>query len=429
MSTQMIKRTFIQLLVFSSIICSGSAALADLNLPEGFYANAGSDGVLAPESNVTVDLSLATTAAWDSAGSGDGVYDPNKWAVVFKYSSVNIPAGVTVTFTNHPSRAPVVWLVDGDATIDGTVNLNGQNYHSTAGVAGEPGPGGFRGGYHYESVSLVGSAGFGPGGPLSRETSSTRRDGSYATVGLNGGPIYGNVRILPLIGGSGGAGGSWIYNGHYTYYTGGGGGGAILLVVNGSLILNGIIAARGGAAFNYGGWYCGTGSGGAVRLVADAFGGEVSGAVSVEARDSSAAKGRIRLEANSVTGDVRFYPQTDVVAPDDPVLIWPPDAAPSVKVLSIGELDTPDDPRANLEVGQSDVVVEYSETASIVLQTQNVDTVNGTVQVRVLRKSGNAFFVDAVFDSGNQLIGTWVAETTLPAGFFTVQAIAKNPEE
>jgi plastocyanin len=426
MGTQMIKKTFIQFLVFSSLICRGTVALAALNLPEAFFTNAGSDGAFAPASNVTVDLSQAATADWDSAGSDNGVYDPNKWAVVFKYSSVNIPAGVTVTFTNHPSRAPVVWLIDGDATINGTVYLNGQNYSATYGIAGEPGPGGFRGGYHYETASLIGSGGFGPGGNLSRETDTTRRDGSYATVGAAGGPIYGNNRILPLIGGSGGGGGAFS-----TFLTGGAGGGAILIVVNGTLTLNGVISAQGGGGYlkPYSGWQCGHGSGGAVRLVADALGGAVSGGVTVEALDSYAAQGRIRLEANSVTGDVRFYPQTYPVAPDDPVLIWPPNAAPSVKVLSIGEVDAPDDPRASLEVGQSDVVVEHSETTRIVLQTQNVDTVNGTVQVRVLPKSGNAFLVNAVFESGTQLVGTWVAEATLPDGFFTLQAIAKNPEE
>ena len=80
----------------------------------------GSDGALNITANTVIDLSQAVTGAWDannSANVGKGVYDPAKWAVVFKYASVTVATGATVTFTNHPSRAPVVWLVSGNATI------------------------------------------------------------------------------------------------------------------------------------------------------------------------------------------------------------------------------------------------------------------------------------------------------------------------
>ncbi|MFH0729309.1 MAG: hypothetical protein V2B19_23575 [Pseudomonadota bacterium] len=407
------------ILALPVILLSVTAARAALDLPQGFFTHAGSDGVFAPGANVTVDLSLATTAAWDSAGGGNGVYDPDKWAVVFKYSSVNIPSGVTVTFKNHSSRAPVVWLIDGNATIDGQVLLNGQDYTGAV-IAGEPGPGGFRGGYNYRNVSQFQSAGFGPGGSLYMEDGA-RRDGGYATVGNTGvSEVYGNVRILPLIGGSGGGGGY--------YYTGGAGGGAILIVTSASMTVNGLVQSVGGTAIYHWsvGWYSGVGSGGAVRLVADSFGGK--GTVSTDARDASAAKGRVRLEANTVTGTVNFYPVTDVMAPDDPVLIWPPDAAPSVTVVSIGQIQAPTDPHASLEVGQTDVVIDHTETTQIRLQTLNVDTVDGTVRVRVSPRSGDAFLVNAVFNSGTRELATWIAEATMPDGFFVVQAIAKNPE-
>ena len=66
-----------------------------------------SDGVLNPSvANTVIDLGQAAPAAWDvpSPTPGKGVYDGAKWAVVFKYSSVNIAANRTVTFTNHASR-------------------------------------------------------------------------------------------------------------------------------------------------------------------------------------------------------------------------------------------------------------------------------------------------------------------------------------
>ncbi|WP_372845321.1 hypothetical protein [Pontiella sp.] len=123
----------------------------------------GSDGALLITENTVIDLSLATTGEWDDAGAGNGVYDSNKWAVVFKYSSVVVSNGATLTFANHPSRAPVVWLVSGDVTIDGSLNLNGQS-HQTAPVHAEPGPGGFRGGAGTYSSGAYAGAGFGIGG-------------------------------------------------------------------------------------------------------------------------------------------------------------------------------------------------------------------------------------------------------------------------
>ena len=88
----------------------------------------GSDGVLNITADTVIDLSQAPTGLWDannSANAGKGIYDPAKWAVVFKYSSVTVAAGKTVTFKNHASRAPVVWLVNGSVSIAGTVSLDG----------------------------------------------------------------------------------------------------------------------------------------------------------------------------------------------------------------------------------------------------------------------------------------------------------------
>ena len=113
----------------------------------------GSDGALVIDVNTTIDLSQAvngdgTTVKWDTANTanaGKGIYDPLKWAIVFKYSSVSVAAGATVSFTNHPSRAPVVWLVSGNVTIEGAVSLNGSNAKAPPALS-NPGPGGFRGG-------------------------------------------------------------------------------------------------------------------------------------------------------------------------------------------------------------------------------------------------------------------------------------------
>ena len=89
-------------LLTAALLCR---AVGDIVVPG---AN-GTDGVLVVGTDTVIDLSKAVTAAWNSDNSanvGKGVYDASKWAVVFKYSDVNILSNATVTFKNHPSRAP-----------------------------------------------------------------------------------------------------------------------------------------------------------------------------------------------------------------------------------------------------------------------------------------------------------------------------------
>ncbi len=199
-------RLSLALLLAGAVQCT---ALADINIPSD-----GSDGSLVVDSDTVIDLGEAATGAWNvnnSANAGKGIYDPEKWAVVFKYSSVTVSQGATVTFKSHPSRAPVVWLVQGDATITGRVSLDGQGGQTPPKLA-EPGPGAWLGGMGFFTSDLTGSAGFGPGGgrPAGRAGG-----GSHGTPGLGHGgdygplepaPTYGNPSGLPLLGGSGGGG-------------------------------------------------------------------------------------------------------------------------------------------------------------------------------------------------------------------------------
>lgn len=126
----------------------------------------GSDEAFSPLASIEIDLSLATTASLDtdSPVAGRGVYDAEKWAVVFKYTTIDIPAGVTVTFANHPSGAPVIWLASGDVTIDGIVLLRGPDgVDSFPLVFGDFAPGGFAGGRQGATFPLP-TNGLGPGG-------------------------------------------------------------------------------------------------------------------------------------------------------------------------------------------------------------------------------------------------------------------------
>ena len=64
----------------------------------------GYDGAFNPTQNIEIDLSLA------DGTPGNGTYDSDHWAVIFNYTSIDVPSGVIVTFSNHPSGAPVMWF-------------------------------------------------------------------------------------------------------------------------------------------------------------------------------------------------------------------------------------------------------------------------------------------------------------------------------
>lgn len=246
------------------------------------------DGELLVTTNTVIDLSQVVAAAWDSdntAHAVKGVYDSNKWAVVFKYSRVQVDAGATVTFKNHPGRAPVVWLVDGDVEITGVVSLNGGDGVNPPNLA-EPGPGGFRGGSGYYSGGFDSGPGFGVGGG-----NRSGAGGSYGTQSGGGQnqPPYGNPSLVPLIGGSGGA----AHEGGYG--TGAGaGGGAILIAASGEVVVTGLLAADGG---HQQGFPAGAGRDGAIRIVANTLGGTGTlKALGSGGHQGPGGLGRIRLE-------------------------------------------------------------------------------------------------------------------------------------
>lgn len=392
MANAFIKRL---LVVACAVFLAATAAHAAINVPSD-----GSDGAFNPTADVTIDLSQAVTGTWsqdNTANAGKGVYDPIKWAVVFKYSAVNIPAGVTVSFTNNAFRAPVVWLVQGDVTISGIVNLNGQPF-GPSGVFSEPGPGGFRG------AGTTGSAGLGPGGGL-------YDGGSYGTKGSGAsGPTYGNAMALPLIGGSGGGGGA--------------GGGAILIAAGNGVTVNGSIAARGGDGNGYYG--TGGGSGGAIRLLADSLTVGASASLGAQGGGGGGA-GRIVLEANQMQiSSPAIGPMESKFVPADPPRIWPEPAAPSVKITQVGGVNVPAEPLASFDFPKQDISLATSNAVTVRVEATNVPT-SWSVVVRTVPKIGQDTTTNATLVSGDASASVWEAQVTMPKGFAALQARAFNP--
>ena len=375
----------------------------------------GSDGAMAPDgatTNVVIDLSRAVTGDWNvdnSANAGKGIYDPSKWAVVFKYSSVNIPAGVTVSFINHPTHAPVVWLVQGSVTNFGMIDLSGGANRGgvNALVPVEPAPGGFRGA---PSGPAGSGYGLGPGG--------SPQDGNGFPTAASYNGVYGNPQILPLIGGSGTSGGGG--------YSGGGGGGAILIAASGVLHNDGVISAAGGwvSMGSYGASRLG--SGGAVKVIAS----RVSGAGEINCLGGG--PGRTRIQTDYLAPSLRVYPETIAATNTIPPQIWPPETTPTVRIVSVGpdastnaSVFVPADPTAPL-VSSADVAIENEAQAVITLETKNLP-IEGVVQVRAASKWGGASWVNASYASGDRARATWLAPYTFPKGYTTLQARATAP--
>lgn len=384
-----------QTLLLAALLLAGLAAQAQLTIPSD-----GSDGVLDVPAGETriIDLRQAISGRWDAnnaAHSGQGIYDPDKWAIVFKYASVNV-AG-TVVFANHPSRAPVVWLIKGEVTISGLVDLTGDlggENPIDALVPAEPGPGGFRGGV----LGPLGEGnGYGPGVIYGGSA-------QYAN-------LYGNPQIVPLIGGSGSAG-----------YAGGprggaGGGGAILIAAAGSLDLTGRILANapGGSAA----------SGGAVKLVA----GAVIGGGEVQALNSYYPQnvGRIRIETLAMSPTLRTAPETIAVVPANPPILWPPATAPTVRVLRVDGVDAPADPVAPL-AATADIVLQNEQPVEVVVETRNFP-VEGYVEVKGTSKfsTGGFVFTRASYVSGDFDRALWKVTQPMSRGFTVLQARAYLP--
>ncbi|MBX7132019.1 MAG: hypothetical protein K1X67_04995 [Fimbriimonadaceae bacterium] len=374
----------------------------------------GSDGALNPSATTTtIDLGLATTAAWTVPGGGNGVYDGAKWAVVFKYSSVTIDPGETVKFTNHPKNPPVVWLVQGDVTINGTLSLDAL-LTTNDGALGVPGPGGFRGGSN-EGSGVSRGGGYGPGGSRAVPAFNHGYGGSYGTQPVTGnsnvGPIYGNAAIIPLLGGSGGA--------SYSSFAGGAGGGAILIVASGRITVNGVIRGVGSQHAGLAG-----GSGGAIRLVANEVVG--TGQLNASGPTTTAGMGRIRVErlstATSFTGTALPAASSTVLGGPEPT-IWPTTTHPTVNVFSVAGVAVPADPASSF--GTPDVTVGPAATYVVRVEAANVPTDGSwVVQVRVVPRSGQDTFANATLISGNQVASVWEATVTLPQGGSAVIARA-----
>lgn len=326
----------------------------------------GADGVFAPTANITVQL----------PDSG-----------VFNYTTVNIPTGVTVTFTKNAANTPVYILATGDVVIAGTIKVDGGSTSSTTGTApGICGPGGYNGGYGGAS-GVAGGKGIGPGGGAGGPSTQyyIGGGGGFGTAGGSyganygaGGPAYGNVSIVPLIGGSGGGGGAGSSS---AAQYGGGGGGAILIASSTTITVTGSITATGGTGYNGGGG----GSGGAIRLIANT----ISGTGTISARGGSGTatggQGRVRLEASTNYFTLGTDPVYSYGQPGSPFVA----NTPVLRITSVAGASVPANPTGSY--AQPDILLPNTTTNPVTVNlSASYIPVGTSVTVSVMPQYGSS---------------------------------------
>lgn len=429
---------------------------------------------------------LASPSAWavDSGSTGaDGALNPTvnteitlPPSGILNYTTVNIPAGVTVKFKRNAANTPIYLLASGDVTIAGTIDIRGQDgKHSGTygdgaqgddGLPGEAAPGGFSGGRggrddaQQRTDIIRGGGGLGPGGgPGGLEGNNgcsptggyikyvggggghTRKAYKLETVvrcGANYGPAgasYGSTLLQPLVGGSGGGGGRGGTN--YPGSGGGGGGGALLIASSGTLkILNtaGAIDATGGdgggVAGTGGGGQGAGGSGGAIRLVGTLITGNgkllaKGGCTNANgSRGQSCfadgswdqiggSEGRIRLEGDAISYTGATDP-TYVRGDVGPIFIA---SAPTLRIASVAGQPVPQTP-----TGINDITMPATNDPVVVTFESTNVPVGNTVQLRVVPAYGTTTEAISPAISGSTAAGTAQVSVTLPQGPSTLQA-------
>ena len=440
------------------------AAMA-IAMPSFAAVNSGStgaDGALAPSVNTEVQL----------PPSG-----------ILNYTTINIPAGVTVTFKRNVLNTPAYLLASGDVTIAGTLDARGLDGKAAGsygdgnqaddGLPGKGGPGGFDGGRggRADAAStpaiIRGGAGLGPGGgaggieggdgsgcaigagyfPRVGLGAAYAFDGSDAfsrpycgNVSTRVAKAYGSAAMQPLIGGSGGGGGRGGVA--FPGSGGGGGGGALLIASSGALTVTstGSIDTTGGdaggVAGNGSGDSGGGGSGGAIRLLATTIAG--SGRLSALGGCINASNARRQSCAaspyNSTTytyngaspGRIRLEAENITFAGtvDPGQVVGTPSAVfvsniPSLRISTVGGTAVPASP-----TGVADVTFPATQTGPVTVefQTTNVPT-GSTVLLRLVPAYGNVVETLSPAISGSTASGTAAVSVTLPQGPSTLLAI------
>ena len=355
--------------LFLALILLPLAASAQVN-----SGSNGSDGAFNPTQNVVINM----------ADHPDGIY---------QYTSVNIPAGVTVSFIPNAGNKPVVWLVQSGCLINGSVDISG--LPSNGAIGGSGGPGGWSGG----SGGSNPSSGQGPGGGIP----------GYI-FGGSGFFNYGNSFLLPLLGGSGGGGNIPYYG---VTFGGDGGGGAILIAASHFINIGGAILAKAGgnSSPKNGQQICGgSGSGGGVRLVTLNFTG--TGNISAEGGNGGGA-GRVRIDAfqNTFGGTIGGNFSQGF----QPIIIPASGQSVQLGISSVGGVAVPASPSGVLSMPDVIIPAQQANPIPVVVRCTNIP-LNTEISVVVHPASGPDVQAVGINNVGTNAASTATVSLNMPRG-------------
>ena len=358
---------------------------------------------------------------------------------VLNFTTVNIPAGVTVTFARNAANTPVTILATSDVTIAGTISIIGGNGGTSPGPivpGGTGGPGGFAGGNGGgQAGSSPPSAGQGPGGGPA---------GSYFTNNASYGAPSSFASLLPLVGGSGG-GGSFGFVAFGTFQvpgaSGGGGGGAIVIASSTKIVVTGTISANGGTGGDNsfaGTSACGgNGSGGAIRLVSPQITGS-GGTVSASGGCCAGSpfgftfcgipggSGRIRIEASDFAGLILATqnPTPSFVTAPGPVTTASNPALinlPTLTITSVGGIAAPATPGGSYSTPDMSLPQGTTNPVTVIVTATNIPLGTGTsVTLRLIPQFGNFSNGTLVSQTGNSSVSTTTFTVSFPSGKVSV---------
>jgi len=421
-STMMSYRLLVGL-SFIGIVASASDPSSALSQATFNSGSNESLGALNPAANTTVTL------------PPDGI---------LHYTTVTIPAGVTVTFARNAANTPVTLLASGTILISGNIRVDGQG--GTGGPGVQPGrlggPGGFNGGQSGIAglINSSASSGQGPGGSLPTPffQSSFLCDGGIATYGM---PTT-FVSLTPLFGGSGGGGLGVGASPSSSVASGAGGGGAIVLASSTQITLNGVVSANGGVGYlsylDQGiGTFKGAGSGGAVRLVAPTVQG--TGRIEVQGGTGCARAGRTRVEAQTLGGNLQYSPSPSegmvrtnvnqlgpVWAGSTPALV----NVPTLAITSVGGVVAPSTPGGLYNAADVALPPGTSNPVPVVITGSNIPQGTGFSLV-LIPQFATSTTVNGTFSTGSTAtvsINLPLAQTALLNAYasFTLPQLSKH---
>jgi hypothetical protein len=347
------------------------------------------------------NLPANSTVVFDPAKFSPSLHPPGLY--VYNFTTINIPAGITVVFSGQLIKGPVFWLSQGDVLINGNIQASGQpgapqTADNSVRVPAIPGPGGFFGGVGGNQSSAA-QPGDGPLGGAAATSSSAS--------GGNGG-FSGNLLFAPPVGGSGG-GGAFCPSATTFGEGGGAGGGALVIASSTTITVNGTIFATGGPTG--GGQGCnggGEGAGGAIKLAANTITG--SGTIDAFGGDNLGIdNGAIRLEAFQILDHNLKFNQAPTEAA--PGALFVPTQAVSIQIISVAGTPLPGEPSGSF--ASPDVVINTGSPVPVSIQTSGIPP--GTVlTLNIYSEDGTTQTVQTTALQGTLQLATATASVAFP---------------